>query len=80
MPKPTRDVQLPRSFRTFVQQTQLAVGGPEQHDAGIAGHAAAVKLALHHPPAQTAKFDRGLQFLVYSLALAPHLVIGFRYQ
>ena len=56
-----------------LHQTELAVGGPKQHDAGVAGHAAAVKLAFHHTPAKTVKFDLvvcGLRFPVYSLALA----------
>ena len=62
-----------------LHQTQLAVGGAEQHDADIADHAATVKLAFHHTPAKTAKFDLVVcGFLCTAWHWQSHTVTGFR--
>ena len=40
-----------------LHQSKLAVGGPQQHDASVAGHAAAVKSTLHDSATELTKFD-----------------------
>ena len=64
-----------------LQQTELAVSGPQQHDASVAGHGTAVKTPFDDSPAKTAKFDlAGLNFFGTVWHWQSPVVIGLRYQ
>jgi hypothetical protein len=46
------------AVRGGFEQSELAIHPAQQHHPAIAGHAAAVKAALHHTSAKTAELDR----------------------
>jgi hypothetical protein len=64
-----------------LQQTELAIEHTQQHDTGVAGHAAAIKSALHNASAKMSKFDLACSnFFGTVWHWQSFVVIGVRYQ